>query len=124
MRLAALAGLILLTLPACDSRDPVAPEGAILTITASPGRIGSSGSSRITVLVRKGNGFPVNEGTVVHLDTTLGTLDTLRGETGEDGVVRATLTGQGAVGTAVVTAATGAATDASVSVVIGGGDGA
>ena len=48
-------------------RSPVAPEGSVLTISASPNRIASTGTSQITVTARKSNGFPVNPGTTVFL---------------------------------------------------------
>jgi hypothetical protein len=54
----------------CDKAGPVAPEGSVLTISASPNRISSNGTSQITVTARKSNGFPVNPGTTVFLSTT------------------------------------------------------
>jgi hypothetical protein len=116
------AHLVLLLVPllvwACDSVGPVAPEGSTLTISAAPDRIASDGSSEITVVARKASGFPVNEGTRIFLSTTRGSLPA-SGDTDDDGMVRATLSGNGDVGTAVVKANTGAAEEASVEVQIG-----
>ena len=119
MRTLALVCALSLLALGCDSSDPVAPTGSILTISASPSSIASNGKSSITVVARKSTGFPVNPGTVVHFSTTLGTLSGDRGSTDDDGVVRVTLSGNGAAGIATVTALTGAASDASVDVVIG-----
>ncbi len=118
MRKGLLACLLVLALFGCDSTSPVAPEGALVDISVSPDRITSDGEAAVTVLARKSTGFPVNPGTVVFLSTTRG-LIAERGETDETGRVRATLYGNGAVGTATVKATTGAAEDAEVEVQIG-----
>src|SRR5688572_17270247 len=74
----ALALLLLLVaalgLAGCDKAGPVAPEGSVLTISASPNRIASDGISTITVTARKSSGFPVNPGTPVFLSTTRGSI--------------------------------------------------
>ena len=102
----------------CDSASPVAPEGSILTLSAAPDRISSNGTSQITVVARKSNGFPVNPGTTIHLSTTRGTLPS-SAQTDDDGVVQAVLHGNGAIGTAVVKANAGAAEEVEISVQIG-----
>jgi hypothetical protein len=107
-----------LVLWACDKAGPVAPEGSVLTISASPDRIPSTGTSTITVTARKPNGFPVNPGTTVFLSTTRGTLPQSV-TTNDDGVVTAALNGNGDVGTAMVKANAGAAEEASIEVQIG-----
>ena len=103
---------------ACDSASPVAPEGSVLTISASPNRIPADGQSAITVVARKSNGFPVNPGTTVFLSTTRGTLPG-SGQTDDDGVVRATLLANGDIGVAMVRATAGAAEEAMIEVEIG-----
>jgi hypothetical protein len=102
----------------CDKAGPVAPEGSVLTISASPNRIASNGSSQITVTARKSNGFPVNPGTTVFLSTTRGSIPE-SGHTDDDGVVRATLSGNGESGKATVKANAGAAEEAMIDVQIG-----
>jgi hypothetical protein len=118
------AALLLVLLPllllGCDSASPVAPEGSILTISASPDRISSSGQSEITVVARKSSGFPVNPGTTIFLSTTRGSLPGSV-ETDRDGVARATLAANGQSGTAVVKANAGAAEEAMIEVMIGAG---
>jgi hypothetical protein len=102
----------------CDSADPVAPEGSILTLSAAPDRISSNGTSIITVVARKANGFPVNPGTTIHLSTTRGTIPS-SAQTDDDGVAEVVLRGNGAIGTAVVKANAGAAEEVMVEVEIG-----
>ena len=115
--------LLLLLVPVwlwgCDKVSPTAPEGSILTISASPDRIASTGTSQITVVARKASGFPVNPGTIVHLSSTRGSLPA-SGQTNSEGVVSAVLSANGQVGTAVVKANAGAAEEAMIEVEIGG----
>jgi hypothetical protein len=110
--------LVPLLLWGCDKAGPVAPEGSILTISASPNRIASNGTSTITVTARKANGFPVNPGTGVFLSTTRGSLPA-SGTTDDDGVLTVALNGNGDVGTATVKANAGAAEEAETEVQIG-----
>ncbi|MDH3403317.1 MAG: Ig-like domain-containing protein [Acidobacteriota bacterium] len=119
-RICALLACLLVPLaPACDRPTPVAPEGSTLTITANPAKIPIDGTSSITVLARKLDGTPVNGGTEISLSTNLGTIEELV-RTDPGGVARATLTGDGRVGTAMVQAFSGAAGEASIEVTIGG----
>ncbi len=67
---------------------------------------------------RKASGFPVNPGTTVFFSTTRGTMPA-SGTTNDDGVVRATLSGNGEVGMATVKANAGAAEEAEIEVQIG-----
>ena len=122
MRRQAVVGLLLICGLACDSSSPVAPAGSILTISANPLEIESDGSSQITVLARKSTGFPVNEGTVIILSTTLGSVAPQSVTTNVDGVAHAILSGDATMGTARVTASGGGAADASVDVSIGAED--
>jgi hypothetical protein len=103
---------------ACDSASPVAPTGTLLSISASPNEIGTSGTSAIRVTALRSNGTPVNPGTIIRLSTTLGTIDE-QVETDDQGVARAELRGDGRIGTATVTARSGSAEMATVDVMIG-----
>jgi hypothetical protein len=110
--------LAALALAGCDKAGPVAPEGSVLTITASPNRIAADGTSTITVTGRKPNGFPVNPGTTVFFSTTRGVLPA-SGTTDDNGLVRVALSGNGEVGTATVKANAGAAEEVETEVQIG-----
>ncbi len=102
---------LLLASTACDSVDPVAPEGSVLTISVSPTFISLEGRATVTVIARKPNGQPVNKGSEVFFSTTLGTIDQMA-KTDEDGVALATLRGDGRAGDAAITATSGAASAA------------
>ncbi len=118
-RLAATAlAAVFLAIPACDRPTPVAPGEAGLTISANPARIEVDGRSTITVIARKSDGNPVNEGTEINFSTTLGTIDTLVTTT-DRGIAEAVLRGDGTVGTAMVSASSGAAAPVDVEVQIG-----
>jgi len=112
-----VAVLVVLGL-ACDSASPVAPSGTLLSISASPNEIGTTGKSTIRVTALRSNGTPVNPGTIIRLDTTLGTIAE-QVETDDQGVGRAELQGDGRIGTAMVTARSGSAETATVEVMIG-----
>ncbi len=116
--LAAACVFLVLAAPGCDEASPVAPPGTTLSVTATPSQIGANGTSSIRVTALKGNGTPVNPGTEVRLDTTLGTIDPIV-ETDSSGVAEGTLQGTGRVGMATVTARTGSAEPAMVEVEIG-----
>jgi hypothetical protein len=103
---------------ACDEGTPVAPTGAILRISAQPTRIGASGTSTITLQALRSNGNPVNEGTEIRLASTIGTVDEVV-YTDRDGVAKATLKGDGRVGTATVTAHSGAIEPVTTEVAVG-----
>lgn len=107
-----LAGL------ACDSASPVAPAGTLLSISASPSEISANGTSTIRVTALRANGTPVNPGTLVRLDTTLGSIDE-QVEIDDDGTATASLRGGGEIGTATVTARSGSAEAVTVEVMIG-----
>lgn len=97
-----LAGIL-----ACDSANPVAPAGTVLTVSASPTQIGLTGSSIITVSGFRPDGNPLNPGTQLNVTTSLGVISpaTLV-SVGQDGRASVTLTGDGRQGMATVTAAT------------------
>lgn len=103
---------------ACDSASPVAPSGTLLTVSASPTEISTNGTATIRATALRANGTPVNPGTVIRFDTSLGTIDE-QAETDDDGVARVTLTGDGRIGTATVTARSGVAESATVDVKVG-----
>lgn len=115
-------GLVLFAAPllvaGCDSANPVAPQGTILTITASPTQIATFGNAVIRVVALKPNGTPVSPETVIRLSATLGEIQPTV-ETDERGEAIATLRGTGRRGTATVTASTGSAEPVTVDVVIG-----
>jgi uncharacterized membrane protein len=102
----------------CDKGTPVAPRGAVLSVSASPLEIGVGGTSTITVVAHRGNGVPVNRGTEIRLGTTLGSLPEIV-TTDERGIARAVLQAGDRAGTARVTAASGAVEASPVEVRIG-----
>jgi hypothetical protein len=118
-RFALLVPAALLALAsACQEGTPVSPSGASLHISAQPTRIAKNGVSKITLQVLRSNGNPVNPGTEVRLSTTVGQVDEVV-HTDADGVARAELSGAGQVGTATVTAHSGAVEPVTVEVAIG-----
>ncbi|RMH23604.1 MAG: hypothetical protein D6696_00065 [Acidobacteria bacterium] len=109
MRLAALVVLpaAFLGLAACDSTNPVAPGGTVLTLTANPTLIALSGqSSVITVTGFRPDGNPIFPGTQITLSTTLGVLADTVIEADDRGRAQTTLRGTGQQGMATVTATT------------------
>ncbi len=115
-----LALFALLAVFACDRVTPVAPVGSTITLSINPSRIDAEGESAvITIIVRKEDGTPVNPGTQVSVSTTLGALDPETTFTDATGTAKSTLTGDGRIGMATVSATTGAAALVSVEVQIG-----
>jgi hypothetical protein len=113
---AALA--LFVTSIACDQPTQVAPSESTLSLTADPLRIEVFGESVITIIARKSDGTPVNEGTEILMTTTLGSVDRI--VTVDDrGVAEARLVGDGTIGVATVEASSGAAEPVSVEVQIG-----
>ena len=111
--------LTALGLAACDKGIPTAPAGTTLALTATPLTIPTStGTSTITVTALRSGGQPVNPGTEIRLDTTLGTIEPIV-TTDERGQAVATLRGTGVGGEATVTARAGTATAVTVKVNIG-----
>jgi hypothetical protein len=119
-RHAALAGLALfgLGLLACEEGTPVAPTGSILRMSAYPTRIGKTGTSTLTVNVLRVNGNPVNPGTEVRLSSNLGVVDPVI-YTDDAGSARATLRGDGRIGTATVSAFSGATEPVTLDIAVG-----
>ena len=91
---------------ACDSANPVAPSGTVLTLTVSPTTIGLNGSATVTVTGFRPDGNPLNPGTQVTLATSLGVISPTTVSIGTTGTGTATLTGDGRTGTATITATT------------------
>lgn len=102
--------LLLSLLPAlgCDKASPVAPNGTILSVSASPARIPLNGRSTITIIGRKPDGNPLNDGTEVRLTASLGSIDPFV-TVDRNGTATATFQSDGRLGTATITAATGGA---------------
>lgn len=109
----------LLVSPACDKASPVAPAGTTITLSVNPTRINIDGQATATAIVRRDNGSPVNPGTIVNFSTTLGQLDPDDAATDDTGVAETILRGAGQIGTATVTASTGAAAAVSADLQIG-----
>ena len=105
--------------PACDKASPVAPAGTTITLSVNPTRINVDGQATATAIVRRDNGSPVNPGTVVNFSTTLGQLDPDDAETDDTGVAETILRGAGQIGTATVTASSGAAAAVTADLQIG-----
>ncbi len=59
---------------ACDSANPIAPTGTVLSASANPSQIGLNGQSTITVTGFKPDGNRLNPGTQIILSTSLGNL--------------------------------------------------
>ncbi len=118
-----LSLLALLLVPflaqACQEGTPVAPEGAILRMSVSPSRITRTGTANITIQALRSNGIPVNPGTEIRLSSTIGLVDEVV-HTDTDGVARATLRGDGRVGTATITAHSGALEPVTAELGVGG----
>jgi hypothetical protein len=60
--------LILPAIFSCDKATPVAPDGAIISISASPTQIPLDGTAVITVIGRKPDGQPLNPGTEIRFN--------------------------------------------------------
>lgn len=117
-RLPILLSLVALLGLSCDKGTPVAPSGALLSISVSPDRITARGSATVTVVAMRSNGNPVNQGTEVRLTTNIGSLPAVI-DTDPAGVARATLQGDGRVGTAKITATSGSAEAVTAEVKVG-----
>ena len=78
-----LVGLIVVVviagLQACDSANPVAPTGTLLTVTANPLQVAVNGESIITVTGFRPNGSPLFPGTQILLSADRGSLQPLTG---------------------------------------------
>lgn len=109
----------ILVSPACDKASPVAPAGTTITLSVNPTRINIDGQASVTAIVRRENGSPVNPGTIVNFSTSLGELDPDDAATDDTGVAETLLRGAGQIGTATVTASTGAAASVSAELQIG-----
>ena len=112
-----MAGIVIS--PACDKASPVAPAGTTITLSVNPTRINIDGQATVTAIVRRDNGSPVNPGTIVNFSTSLGELDPDDAATDDTGVAETALRGAGQIGTATVTASSGAAAAVSAELQIG-----
>ena len=88
------------------SDSPVAPSGSTVTLTATPGSLGFSGMAEIVADVRKSDGQPAPDGTVVSFGATLGSVQP---DTAESVAGKATVTFVAGAesGMAVITASSG-----------------
>lgn len=95
-------------LAACD-RDPlVAPVASTIGLTAQTTLLRPGESTELTAVVTEEAGTAVHDGTEVRFLATLGRVDPERAKT-EDGVAKARFTAGNVLGTARITALSGAA---------------
>jgi uncharacterized membrane protein len=111
-------GLAILVVAGCSEGTPVAPENALLRMSAYPTRIGATGLSNITINAYRSNGNPVNPGTEIRLSSTVGRIDSVA-YTNDSGQATAVLRGDGRIGTATVSAFSGSIEPVTVDVAIG-----
>ena len=117
--LLAAAGLVALSgLAACDKATPLAPKDATIALQVAA-EVGSSSSTPVVATVLRPGGLVPAAGVAVTFGTSLGRIDPATAITDASGVARATLFGNGANGTAKVTATSGGATAATADVKIG-----
>ncbi|MGH9285701.1 MAG: invasin domain 3-containing protein, partial [Acidimicrobiales bacterium] len=115
----ALSALALLAASGCDKASPVAPKGSFLTISASPTKVGLTGSSTVTVEGRKPTGGPLNDGTEIRFTVDKGTVTPAIAEI-RDGQATATFRADGRSGTSKVSATTGdGSTTATIDIQVG-----
>jgi len=93
---------------ACGKASPTAPSGTLLTVSASPTRIGVNGTSTISIIGRTATGTPLRSGTELRVATSLGSIEPIVTTNG-NGEATATLRGDGRQGTATVEVTTGVA---------------
>jgi hypothetical protein len=103
---------------ACQEGTPVAPQGAILRLSVYPTRIAKTGQADLTVTALRSNGNPVNPGTEIRLSSNLGQIDPVI-TTDDAGIAHGRLRGDGRVGTATVTAFSGALEPVTIDVAVG-----
>jgi PKD repeat protein len=119
-RLASLSllciALTLLALPGCDKATPTAPKGAVITLRA-PAEIGNNASASVVAVVFR-ESLPA-AGVDVTFGTTLGRFEPTVATTDSSGEARSTLHTDGAIGTAKITASSGAATAGTADVKLG-----
>lgn len=115
-----LAALVTLAtvFAACEEGTPVAPSGTILRVSAYPTRIPKTGSSTVTINAMRSNGNPVNPGTEIRLSSNIGVVTQVV-HTDSAGVATAQLRGDGRVGTATVTAFSGASEPVTLEIAVG-----
>jgi hypothetical protein len=92
---------------ACDSATPTAPAGTILSLSATPTQISLNGRATLTVIGRRPDGNPLNEGTEIFFTTDLGSVNPVVVAVDENGVAQSNLRGDGRAGTANVSARVG-----------------
>ncbi len=123
IHLGLLALFVLTVIWACDSANPVAPNGATLSVSANPTQIGLSGSSVLTVTGFKPDGNRLNPGTQIQFSTSIGILSAAVVSVDNEGRAIAVLSGTGQQGTATVTVTTsGSDSETTIDVLIGEDD--
>ena len=103
--------LILLTaviVTACDSAPLVAPIASTISVFSTATSLAPGGTAEISAIVIEEAGTPVHDGTVVHFNATLGTVNPAEAET-RDGVAVTTFTAGSTTGTAQIAATSGGA---------------
>jgi hypothetical protein len=114
-----LALLPCLILMQCDLVDPVAPDGATMTLYANPTTISIIGGvSEITAIITESDGYPVPDGTVINMVSDLGRLEYNQMNT-NNGTVHNQLHSEGVGGTATITAYSGVLSEITTTVEIG-----
>ena len=103
----------------CGKATPVAPAGTTVTLSVNPTRINIEGQATATAIIRRGDGAPVNPGTIVNFSTSLGQVEPEASPTDDAGIATAVISGAGQIGIATVTASTGPAAPVSVELQIG-----
>lgn len=93
---------------ACDRDSLVAPVASTIGLSAQTTLLRPGESTELTAIVTEEAGTPVHDGTTVRFLSTLGRVDPERART-EDGVAKATFTAGNVLGTARITAISGAA---------------
>ncbi len=117
--LAGLAASAAALAVSCSKAPPTAPSGSTLTLTVNPTSIPTAtGSATAIASLRLPNGTP-QPGAQVQFSTTLGTLTPAIANTDNSGNATSRLTGDGRVGTASVSAFSGAVMATGIMVNIG-----
>jgi PKD repeat protein len=118
--LASLAALLtMLAVSSCGKANPTAPSGSTLTLRVNPLTIPNpKGSATATAILDRPNGTP-DPGAQVQFSTSLGTMNPAVVKTDSGGQAISTLTGTGLIGTAKVTAFSGAVMSTEIDVMIG-----
>jgi hypothetical protein len=127
--IAACLAAAVLSMSACDKMPLTAPSGAVIAVLAGANAIPVGGSTTLTISLTEGggatsgtggaggattttsgSGTPVENGTVIYVSTTLGTVQPSQVTT-TNGIATVTLVAGAATGTATITAYSGGVTN-------------